>query len=136
MRGAGTDWSKLRRMSAARIRKGIAADPDAHATGAAFWKSAEVVMPTRKEIVTMRALDAEPAPLVPPTARLPDPHQCHLARVYAGTELGLGRASAAARMSQPRAILICEKPGVLSGIAPTLANNARMGPATQPATKD
>ena len=45
-------------MSAARIRKGIVADPDAHATGAAFWKSAEVVMPTRKEIVTMR-LDAD-----------------------------------------------------------------------------
>jgi len=58
MRGAGTNWSKLRRMSAARIRKGIVADPDAHATGAAFWKSAEVVMPTRKEIVTMR-LDAD-----------------------------------------------------------------------------
>jgi uncharacterized protein (DUF4415 family) len=56
--GAGTDWGKLRRMSAARIRKGIAADPDAHATDAEFWKSAEVVMPTPKEIVTMR-LDAD-----------------------------------------------------------------------------
>jgi uncharacterized protein (DUF4415 family) len=54
----GTDWGKLRRMSAAGIRKGIAADPDAHATDEEFWKSAEVVMPTPKEIVTMR-LDAD-----------------------------------------------------------------------------
>ncbi len=57
-RGTGTDWEKLRRMSAARIRKGIAADPDEHATDAEFWKSAEVVLPKPKEIVTMR-LDAE-----------------------------------------------------------------------------
>jgi uncharacterized protein (DUF4415 family) len=57
-RGTGTDWGKLRRMTASRIRKGIAADPDAHATDAEFWKGAEVVMPTPKEIVTMR-LDAD-----------------------------------------------------------------------------
>ena len=57
-RGSGTDWSKVRRMSAARIRKGIAADPDAHATDENFWKSAKVVMPAPKEIVTMR-LDAD-----------------------------------------------------------------------------
>ncbi len=57
-RGSGTDWSKVRRMSAARIRKGIAADPDAHATDENFWKSAKVIMPAPKEIVTMR-LDAD-----------------------------------------------------------------------------
>ena len=57
-RGAGTDWGKLRRRSAASIRKGIASDPDVHATDAEFWKSATVVMPTPKEIVTMR-LDAD-----------------------------------------------------------------------------
>src|ERR1700689_5183576 len=57
-RGAGTDWGKLRRRSAASIRKGIAADPDVHATDAEFWKSAKVVMPTPKEVVTMR-LDAD-----------------------------------------------------------------------------
>jgi len=57
-RGAGTDWGKLRRRSAASIRKGIASDPDVHATDAEFWKSAKVVMPTPKEIVTMR-LDAD-----------------------------------------------------------------------------
>lgn len=55
---SGTDWGKLRRMSAATIRKGIAADPDAHATDEEFWKSAKVVMPAPKEIVTMR-LDAD-----------------------------------------------------------------------------
>jgi uncharacterized protein (DUF4415 family) len=57
-RGAGTDWGKLQRRSAASIRRGVAADPDVHATNAAFWKSAKVVMPTPKEIVTMR-LDAD-----------------------------------------------------------------------------
>jgi len=45
-------------MSASNIRKGIAADPDAHATDENFWKSAKVVMPVPKEIVTMR-LDAD-----------------------------------------------------------------------------
>src|SRR5258708_21216697 len=57
-RSSRTNWNKLRRMSAASIRKGIAADPDAHATDENFWKSARVVMPTPKEIVTMR-LDAD-----------------------------------------------------------------------------
>ena len=53
-----TDWSGLRRLTPGAIRKGIAADPDAHATNAAFWKSAQVVLPTPKEAVTMR-LDAD-----------------------------------------------------------------------------
>jgi hypothetical protein len=46
-RESGTDWGKLRRMSAATIRRGIAADPDAHATDENFWKSARVVLPAR-----------------------------------------------------------------------------------------
>jgi uncharacterized protein (DUF4415 family) len=50
--------SGLRRCTSGAIRKGIAADPDAHATDAAFWKSAQVVLPTPKELVTMR-LDAD-----------------------------------------------------------------------------
>jgi len=54
----GTNWTRLRGMSAAAIRKGIAADPDARATDEQFWKTAKVVMPTPKEIVTMR-LDAD-----------------------------------------------------------------------------
>ena len=55
---AGTDWDRLRRMNAASIRRGIAADPDVHGTDAEFWKDAKVVMPAPKEIVTMR-LDAD-----------------------------------------------------------------------------
>lgn len=50
--------SGLRRRTPGAIRKGIAADPDAHATEAAFWKSAQVVLPTPKEAGTMR-LDAD-----------------------------------------------------------------------------
>ena len=45
--GSATDWGKLRRMSTAAIRKGIAADPDAYATDENFWKSAKVVLPAR-----------------------------------------------------------------------------------------
>ena len=54
----GTDWGRLRRRSAANIHKGIEADPEAHVTDEDFWKSAKVVMPAPKEIVTMR-LDAD-----------------------------------------------------------------------------
>jgi uncharacterized protein (DUF4415 family) len=54
----GTDWNRLRTMSAKEIRAGIKADPDAHPTDAAFWKNAKVVMPDRKVVVTMR-LDAD-----------------------------------------------------------------------------
>jgi uncharacterized protein (DUF4415 family) len=53
-----TDWNKLRRMTDAQIRRGIASDPDAHPTDEAFWKNAKVVMPVPKEIVTIR-LDAD-----------------------------------------------------------------------------
>ena len=42
-KSGGTDWSKLRRMSAASVRKGIAADPDAHATDETFWQRAKVL---------------------------------------------------------------------------------------------
>jgi uncharacterized protein (DUF4415 family) len=57
-RRSGTDWGRLRRMTDSAIRQGIAADPDAQATHEQFWKTAKVVMPTPKEIVTMR-LDAD-----------------------------------------------------------------------------
>jgi uncharacterized protein (DUF4415 family) len=57
-RVARTDWSKLRRLSDAQIRSGIASDPDVRATDEAFWKDAKVVWPTPKRIVTMR-LDAD-----------------------------------------------------------------------------
>jgi uncharacterized protein (DUF4415 family) len=45
-------------MTRADIRKGVLADPDVHRTDPQFWKSAKVVMPVRKEVVTMR-LDAD-----------------------------------------------------------------------------
>ena len=54
----GTDWKKLRQMSDAEIHAGIAADPDAHSTDDEFWQDAQVVLPQRKEVVTMR-LDAD-----------------------------------------------------------------------------
>jgi len=45
-------------MRPAAIRKGIQADPDALPTDDNFWKTAKVVPPTPKQIVTMR-LDAD-----------------------------------------------------------------------------
>jgi len=54
----GTDWRKLRQMSDAEIHAGIEADPDAHPTDEDFWQDAHIVLPSRKEVVTMR-LDAD-----------------------------------------------------------------------------
>lgn len=45
-------------MSDTEIRKGIEADPDVVPTDDEFWKGAKVVLPSRKQIVTMR-LDAD-----------------------------------------------------------------------------
>jgi len=53
-----TDWERLRNQSDADIEKGIAADPDAHSTDAAFWKGAKIVMPKTKQTVTLR-LDSD-----------------------------------------------------------------------------
>ena len=57
-RGAATDWNRLRRMTPRAIGKGITADSEVRATDAKFWKTAKVVLPTPKEIVTIR-LDAD-----------------------------------------------------------------------------
>jgi uncharacterized protein (DUF4415 family) len=54
----GTDWTRLQRLSDAEIREGIEADPDVRPTDEEFWKNAKVVLPRRKEVVTMR-LDAD-----------------------------------------------------------------------------
>jgi uncharacterized protein (DUF4415 family) len=54
----GTNWDALRRMSDADIHAGLEADPDAHPTDEDFWKDAKIVLPARKEVVTMR-LDAD-----------------------------------------------------------------------------
>ncbi len=57
-RTPGTDWKRLRSRSDADISKGIESDFEVHATNEEFWKSAKVVWPGRKQIVTMR-LDAD-----------------------------------------------------------------------------
>ena len=54
----GTDWRKLRQISDTEIHAGIEADPDAHPTDEDFWRDAHIVLPSRKEVVTMR-LDAD-----------------------------------------------------------------------------
>jgi len=54
----GTDWEKLRSMSDEDIHAAILSDPDAKPTDEEFWKTADVVLPRRKEVVTLR-LDAD-----------------------------------------------------------------------------
>jgi uncharacterized protein (DUF4415 family) len=53
-----TDWRRLRSMTDDEIRAAIIDDPDAWPTDEVFWREARVVMPRRKETVTMR-LDAD-----------------------------------------------------------------------------
>jgi uncharacterized protein (DUF4415 family) len=53
-----TDWRRLRSMTEEEIRAAIIDDPDAKPTDEAFWTNARVVLPRRKETVTMR-LDAD-----------------------------------------------------------------------------
>jgi len=54
----GTDWDRLRGMSDAAIHAAIESDPETMPTDEGFWKNAAVVLPRRKEVVTMR-LDAD-----------------------------------------------------------------------------
>src|SRR5215471_19226498 len=53
-----TNWRRLRSMTDEEIHAAIIEDPDAKATDEGFWKEARIVMPRRKETVTMR-LDAD-----------------------------------------------------------------------------
>ncbi len=53
-----TDWRRLRSLTDEEIHAAIIDDPDATPTDEAFWQDARVVMPRRKEAVTMR-LDAD-----------------------------------------------------------------------------
>ncbi len=53
-----TDWDRLSRLTDEDVHAALASDPDARPTDDAFWKGARVVMPKRKETVTMR-LDAD-----------------------------------------------------------------------------
>jgi len=54
----GTDWERLRHMSDAELHAAIVTDPDEHPTDEDFWKDAKVILPRRKEVVTIR-LDAD-----------------------------------------------------------------------------
>lgn len=54
----GTDWDRLRRMGDTEIHEAIVSDPEATPTDEDFWKTADVVLPRRKEVVTLR-LDAD-----------------------------------------------------------------------------
>jgi uncharacterized protein (DUF4415 family) len=53
-----TGWRRLRSMTDEEIHAVIIDDPDAQPTDEGFWKDARLVMPRRKETVTMR-LDAD-----------------------------------------------------------------------------
>ena len=55
---AGTDWVSLRKRSAAAVRAAVNSDPDIKPTDASFWEKASVVLPRKKEVVTIR-LDAD-----------------------------------------------------------------------------
>ena len=53
-----TDWDELDTLTDEQVRAGVEADPDAHPTDEAFWKTAKVVMPQPKETMTIR-IDAD-----------------------------------------------------------------------------
>jgi uncharacterized protein (DUF4415 family) len=53
-----TDWKRLRTMTDEQVHTAVANDPDIRPTDESFWAEARVVMPKRKETVTMR-LDAD-----------------------------------------------------------------------------
>ncbi len=53
-----TDWQRLRAATDEEIHAALVNDPDIQPTDEAFWKDAHIVMPKRKETVTMR-LDAD-----------------------------------------------------------------------------
>ena len=53
-----TDWKRVRSLSDTAIRRAVKLDPAAHPTDGNFWKKAQVVMPQRKQTVTIR-LDAD-----------------------------------------------------------------------------
>jgi uncharacterized protein (DUF4415 family) len=54
----GTDWKRLRGMTDEAVHAAIVKDPELRPTDEAFWKTARVVMPRRKETITMR-IDAD-----------------------------------------------------------------------------
>ncbi len=53
-----TNWKRLRARTDAQIRAAVRKDPEAKPTDEAFWATAKVVLPLRKQTVTIR-LDAD-----------------------------------------------------------------------------
>jgi len=53
-----TDWKRLRTMTDEEVHAAITADPDIVPTDEAFWKDARVIIPHRRETVTID-LDAD-----------------------------------------------------------------------------
>lgn len=53
-----TNWKRLRSMTDEEVHAAVISDPEIVPTDEAFWAKAQVVMPHRKETVTMR-LDAD-----------------------------------------------------------------------------
>ena len=53
-----TDWGRLRAMTDEEVHAAITADPDIMPTDEAFWRDARVIVPHRRETVTMD-LDAD-----------------------------------------------------------------------------
>ena len=53
-----TDWKRLRSMTDEEVHAAVLEDPEIRPTDEAFWKNARVVMPRRKETITMR-IDAD-----------------------------------------------------------------------------
>ncbi len=55
---AATDWKRLRLRTDRQVRRGLESDPEARPTGREFWRNARVVLPRRKQTITIR-LDAD-----------------------------------------------------------------------------
>lgn len=49
-----TDWKSVRERSDADVHRALLGDPEIHPTNEAFWKDAKLVMPCRKESITIR----------------------------------------------------------------------------------
>ncbi len=49
-----TNWKRLHSMTEEQIHAAVISDPDVRPTDEAFWAKAHIVMPRRKETVTMR----------------------------------------------------------------------------------
>jgi uncharacterized protein (DUF4415 family) len=50
-----TDWRRLRSLTDEQIHAAVTSDPDINPTDESFWRDAQLVMPQRKETVTMRS---------------------------------------------------------------------------------